>query len=140
MKRALTKMNMIVHALSSIAVTGYVYGEYWDYDFRCGKINKVIMELKTTHSITKEELSECNYEDFNTLGFSRWNEVPDNEGTVLMLIPMTLYPFLPGDLEVLGFSEYDRNESDQYEYKSLDTVDTDIRCGVLAYGLLVKTS
>lgn len=139
MKNALKKQMAITNTLSSVAVTGFVYDKHWGVDYRCKKVDKTIEALRHSSLITNEDLDECDRNDLNTMGFLSWSDEPNINGDLLMLIPMTLYPFLPKDLKVLSFMEYDRNDCDNYEYVTLGKVDTDIRGGVLSSGILVKT-
>lgn len=139
MKSLVSKHNDIQQHISFRAVRGHVDKDILSFEDRSDDIDLAISQLRDGgYEITVPELMECSIDDLKSAGFRLWSEEEEN-GQVLMLIPVLLIPFLPEDLSIYQVaSDMTSNETKNCVYK-LGEVDTAEVGGCIAYGVWVDS-
>jgi hypothetical protein len=122
------KFKSIRDLIVTRAINGFIYRKNWSNEFRIKEIDSIPDTLKRweeNNDTTYTELqpSDLTVDEMKELGFMRWSENSD-----MMLIPLWIYPFLADVLTTTDINGVTStlNKSD---------IDTDHRCGCLAYGI-----
>jgi len=96
----------------------------WGAEFSYEQLMKSVDSFNQKHSkYLNLEICELTYEQLEQLGFGKWSD-----DTPLRLIPLWLFPFLPETIYT-GIGEEQLKKSE---------MDTDHRCGYLAYGIVSR--
>lgn len=140
MKSLVSKHNDIQKHISLRAIRGHVDKDILSCEDRSEDIDLAISQLRDGgYGITVPELMECSIDDLKAASFRLWSEEEEN-GQVLMLIPVLLIPFLPVDMSVYQVaSDMTSNETKNCVYK-LGEVDTTEIDGCIAYGLWIQSA
>lgn len=136
MKELIRKAKDIRTQMAHATISGHVYKK-WGADFRATYVDDAVKELNEDgYNITINDIKECSESELREAGFSAWEE-PDSDNKVLMLVPLTLVPFIDKELVVECFSSSDEGGSKVYK---LGEVDLDHRYGSIAYGIKVDAT
>lgn len=136
MKELIRKANSIKTQMAHATISGHVYKK-WGADFRATYVDDAVKELNEDgYNITIDDIKECSEDELREAGFSAWSEA-DAENKILMLVPLTLVPFIDTELEVECFSSGSEDEPKVYK---LGEVDLDHRYGSIAYGVKITAT
>ena len=131
--------NRIVSCIAQVAVEGHLYKEDWGDEYRAKKIDETINNLENNPALTMtaDMINSASRIELNEIGFSCWSTEPNKENKVLMLIPITLKPYIDKDLDVYSINQEDNDNPKSVKF---GIVDDDHRMGFLAFGVLVDAT